>query len=252
MSLLSGLTVDNDIKQEQDVIGGFGPLESNIYESTITMAFLQKSRSGALGFHVHFETDDKKTYRQTLYVTSGDAKGNKNYYVNQKGEKHYLPGFDHADAMCLLTVGKGLAEMDTEDKVVNVYSPEAGKEVPTTVPVLTELLGKKVLVGLKKQIEDKRAKNPNTNQYEPTGETRESNEIDKIFRAEDGFTTAEIRAQADKAAFVHTWKEKWEGKTHDKSTKSAGGSGAQSGAPGQANAGGGQAPRKSLFANPTN
>lgn len=248
MSLLSGLTTDNNIAQETDNLGGGGVLDTNIYKVKVTMAYLQKSRTGALGLHLHFETEDKRDIRQTLYVTSGDAKGNKNYYENARGEKHYLPGFTHADALCLLTVGRSLAEMDTEDKVVSIYNPEVNSEVPTQVPVLVDLLGQEVILGIQKQIEDKRAKNDATGQYEPTGETREVNEIDKVFRARDGMTTAEIRAEQEEASFIHSWKEKWEGKTRDRSTKQNGNGTA--GAPRAAGAAQAPAkqPRQSLFA----
>ena len=252
MSLLSGLTIDNSIPVESDVLGGNGPLDSGIYDFKVTLAYLTKANSGALGLVLNLATPQKREHRETLWITSGNAKGNKNYYENAKGEKNYLPGFLHADAICLLTGHEGgLAGMDLEDKVVNVYNPEAGSEVPTQVPVLMDLIGKEILLGLHKQIEDKRAKNEATGQYEPTGETRETNEIDKVFRARDGMTTAEIRAQAADATFIHSWKEKWEGKVRDKTSKQAGNTGT-AGSPRAAAAGAQQAaaaqPRKSLFA----
>lgn len=244
MSLLSGLTTDSDIKEEKDTLGSsFGPVESDAYKFKISMAYLDKSKGGALGLHLHLETADKQNVRQTLWITSGDAKGNKTYYVNQKGEKNPLPGFTHADALCLLTVGKSIAEMEPEDKVVSIYNFDAGKEIPTTVPVVVELLDEEVLIGMQKQIVDKNALNQSTNRYEPTGETREVNEIDKVFRAKDGMTTAEIRAQAEEANFINSWREKWQGKTRDRSTKGAG-TGAQAGAPKAGAPAGG---RKSLF-----
>lgn len=250
MSLLSGLTTDSNIQNETDNVGGGGVLETGLYRSTITLPYLTKSKGGALGLNIHFKNDDGREFRQTLWVASGDAKGNKNYYENKQGDRKYLPGFLHADAICLLTVGKGIAEMDTEMKVVNVYSPEAGAEVPTQVEVLTDLIGQEVLIGLQKQTVDKNIQN-DAGQYVPSGETREENEIDKIFRASDGFTTAEIRAKADTATFVDTWKEKWEGKTRDRtSAKQGGNGGAQAGAPARAaaNSGGAApAPRTSLF-----
>ena len=57
--------------------------------------------------------------------------------------------------------------------------------------------------------------------YQPTGETRDENEIDKFFRASDRKTTAEIRAQVEEAKFADTWLEKWQGKVKDKSSKTA-------------------------------
>lgn len=246
MSLLAGLTTNEEIKDEADKLGGGGALETDLYKSAITMAFLNKSAGGALGLNVHFKAEGGQEFRQTLWIASGDAKGNKNYYENQQGEKNYLPGFLHADAICLLTNGKGVLEQHTEVKVVNVYSPDAKAEVPTQVEVLVDLLNEEVIVGLQKQISDKNIKN-DQGVYVPSGETREENEIDKIFRAKDGMTTAEIRAGAEEAAFVHSWKEKWQGKTRDRSTGAAGG--AKAGAPARTTgaAAGGQK-RTSLFA----
>jgi hypothetical protein len=240
MSLLAGLTTSKEINNEADNLGAGVVLETDLYESTITMAFLNKSKNGALGLNLHFKNADNREFRQTLWIASGDAKGNKNYYENKQGEKNYLPGFLHADAICLLTNGKGIAEMDTENKVVNVYSPEDKAEMPTQVEVLVDLLNEEIIIGLQKQVSDKNIQNDD-GVYVPSGETREENEIDKIFRAKDGMTTAEIRAGAKEAKFVHSWKEKWEGKTRDRSTKGAGG-GARSGAP--ARPGGAQAAGK--------
>lgn len=60
--------------------------------------------------------------------------------------------------------------------------------------------------------------------YVPSGEVREENEIDKIFRATDGMTVAEIRANATEAVFATSWKDKWTGVTKDRTTKQAAGS----------------------------
>lgn len=252
-ALLSGLTTENapDVQNETDSVGGGGPLESGAYKSTITLAYLQKSRSGALGLHIHFKAETGQEFRQTIYATSGDAKGNKNFYVNKQNEKKFLPGFLHANAICLLTVGKELGNMETEKKVVKLYSFDAGQEVPTEVDALVDLHGQEIIVGLQKRIEDKRAKGDD-GQYHATGETREVNEIDKVFRARDGMTTSEIRAKADEATFIETWKEKWTGKTQDRSTKGAGQTGAPAANSGSAGAPSGAAPaadkpKSSLF-----
>lgn len=229
MSLLSGLTIDNSIETEKDVLGGAGPLESGLYKSTVTLAYLQKSQGGALGLVTHFKTDQGREFRETLWITSGNAKGNRNYY-EKDGEKKYLPGFIMADALCLLTTGKSIAEMDTEEKVVNVYSFDAKAEVPTKVDMLVDLLGQEIVVGLLKQTVDKNTKN-DQGIYVPSGETRDENSIDKLFRARDNMTTAEIRAKVEQATFYKSWEEKNAGKTRDRSTKTAGNGAARPGAP---------------------
>lgn len=220
MSLLANLASNDEIADEIDSVGGSRTLESGLYPCTVTLAFLQKSQGGALGLNLHLDSDGREI-RQTLWVTSGDAKGNKNYYSDKKGDKKYLPGFNHANSLCLLTVGKEIAQLETEEKTVKLYNKDAGAEVPTKVDMLTDLIGQEVLVGLVKQTVDKTAKN-DAGVYVPTGETREENEIDKLFRASDRKTTAEIRAQADEATFADTWAKKWDGVTKDKTTKNTG------------------------------
>ena len=231
MSLLSALASDSSISQEKDSVGGNSTLESGLYPLTVNMAYLNKAASGALGLVLNLKGADNREVRQTLWMTSGTAKGAKNYY-EKDGEKHFLPGFNHANGLCLLTVGKEVSAMDTETKVVNVYSPEAKAEVPTKVEVLMDLLGKEILVGLLKQTVDKTVKN-DAGFYMPTGETRDENEIDKLFRAADRMTTAEVRAQATEATFADTWETKWAGKTRDKSKGAAAG-GAKAGVPSMA------------------
>jgi hypothetical protein len=208
------------------------------------MAYLSKASSGALGLVLTLKTDAGKEFRQTLWMTSGTAKGCKNYY-EKDGEKRYLPGFNHANSLALLTCGKEISQLDTETKVVNVYSAEAKSEVPTKVEVPMDLLNKEILVGLLKQTVDKTKKN-DAGVYEATGETRDENDIDKLFRAKDRMTRAEIRAQAETATFVDTWDAKHTGTTKMKAKGASGTAGAPK-APGAAPAAA-KKPTNSLFA----
>ena len=245
MSLLSNLTTDETIANERDSVGSSGPLDSGLYNCNVSLAYIQKSQGGALGLTLHLKTDAGREVRQTLWMTSGTAKGCKNYYEDKQGAKQYLPGFIHANALALLTTGKEISALDTETKVINAYSPEAKAEVPTKVEMVMDLLGKEIVAGLIKQTVDKTQKN-DAGVYVPTGETRDENEIDKFFRASDRKTTAEIRAQVEEAKFADTWLEKWQGKVKDKSSKTA-----ATGAPGAPRAAAPAAAKKpatSLFA----
>lgn len=216
MNMLANLKTDDAIEDEKDVLGGSRTRESGLYPMTVSMAYLSQSAGGATSLNLTLK-DDAGEIRQTLWMTSGKAKGGLNYYTDKNGEKKYLPGFVHANSLCLLAVGKEISALDTEDKVLNIYSPEAKKEMPTKVPVLMDLLNQEILVGLIKQVVDKSAKDAAGN-YQPTGETREENEIDKLFRARDRMTTAEIRAQAGEAAFADSWETKWKGQTKNKAS----------------------------------
>lgn len=220
MSLLSNLTSDASIADEKDILGGGSRvLNSGLYNFKVVHAFVTKSDGGAVGLVLNLKADAGEL-RQTLWMTSGTAKGCKNYY-EKDGERHYLPGYLMANALCLLTVGKEISQLETESKVIPLYNTEAKAEVPTKVEMLTDLLGQEILAGVIKQKVDKTKKNPTTGTYEATGETREENEIDKFFRARDRMTTAEIRAKAETATFADTWVAKWEGKERDKSKGAA-------------------------------
>ena len=246
MSLLASLATDSSVTEEKDSVGSSGPLDSGLYKATIALAYVTKSAGGAMGLVLNLKTEANREIRQTLWMTSGTAKGGKNYY-EKDGEKFYLPGFNHANSMALLTCGKEISELDTETKVVNVYSAEVKSEVPTKVEMLMDLLNKEVILGLIRQTVDKTKKN-DAGVYEATGETRDENEIDKIFRARDRMTTAEIKAQAETATFADTWDAKNTGKTRMKAKGAAG----TAGAPGAPKAAGAPAaakkPSTSLFA----
>ena len=244
MNMLANLTTDATIATEKDSIGGSRTLDSGLYGCTVSMAYINKSAGGAMGLVLTLKTAEGNEVRQTLWMTSGTAKGCKNYYEDKQGAKQYLPGFTHANALCLLTVGKEISALETETKVVNVYSPEAKAEVPTKVEVLMDLLNQEIIVGLIKQNVDKTVKN-DAGVYVATGETRDENEIDKFFRAKDKMTTAEIRAQADEATFINSWEAKWKDKVKDRAK------GATAGLPGVPKLGGAPSaakkPTTSLF-----
>lgn len=250
MSLLKNLTSDAGITAEKDSVGGGSRiLESGLQLATVTLAYVTTSSGGAVGLVIGLKTDAGEL-RSTVYMTSGTAKGAKNFY-EKDGEKFYLPGYLLANSLCLLTVGKEISELETEQKLVNIYNYDAKAEVPTKVDMLMDLLGQKIYAGILKQTVDKNKKNETTGKYEPTGETREENEIDKFFRAKDKLTTAEIRAKVTEAVFADTWAEKHTGQTRDKSTKS--GANGKAGAPRVPGAllngaAGGAAAPKSLFA----
>jgi hypothetical protein len=226
-NILANLASVDNVEDEKDIIGGGGVVDSGLYETTVELAYLEKAKSGALGLNLRLKTSNGRSIRQTLWMTSGNDKGNKNYY-EKDGERRYLPGFNLAQSLCLLTVGKEIGEVAAaaENKIVKIYSYDAKEEVPTEVPVLVDLLNQPIVAAVVKQIVDKNRKNEATGVYEPTGETREENDIEKFFRAKDRMTTAEIRAGQTEATFANTWAEKWTGQVKDRTTKLAGKAGA--------------------------
>lgn len=242
MSLLSGLSTDSTIADEKDSVGGSRIRASGLYPLTIALAYLTKSAGGALALNLTMKDDDGEV-RQQVWITN---KKGENFYLDKKQEKQYLPGFNQANSLALLTLGKEISALDTEEKVVNLYNFELKADVPTKVDMVMDLIGQEILVGLLKQTVDKTQKN-DAGEYVPTGETREENEVDKFFRASDRMTSSEIRARAEEAVFATTWETKWKDQVRNKAKGAAAGTGT-AGAPKAAAAAG--KPQASLFAKP--
>jgi len=222
------------------------------------MAYAGQAKSGAR--FVAFNIDiDGRDYRETIYVTN---KNGDNWFPNKddKTKKVPLPGFTTVDDICLVTTGAPLADQDDsiEQKMVNVYDPDAKKELPKSVPVLMNLLNKTVSLGITKSLENRQERSPNGD-YVPKPETRETNTIEKVFDTESKLTVVEARRGVDKAAFWDAWEARNKGQTRDKRTIKDG-AGGVAGRPGQrpmagpplGNGTAAPAPRKSLFGNKAN
>jgi hypothetical protein len=190
-----------------------------------------------------------KEYRETIWVTN---RQNQNFYLdkNDKSKKVPLPGFTTIDDICLATTGKPLSEQPSEEKVVNIYDFEAKKEVPTTVKMLVEVLGKQVSLGIMKQLVNKQAKN-SAGVYEDTADTREENCIDKVFHHPSNLTIPEAKKGVQTAAFYPAWVEINSGKVRDKRSIKDGSSAQQgkSGRPGSPPQANSAKPTGSLFNN---
>lgn len=210
MSFLNKLQYNEEIQQEKDTLGGFSLFESNIYETTIKYAYLSQSQSGAGAVNFEFDINGKP-YNETLYVTN--AQGSNVWHKN--GKSGYLPSFLTADAISLFASNKSLFEQQETTKEIEIYDKEAGKKLPTKVPMLMELVGKKVKLGIIKEKVFKQEKDSNGN-YVDTHETRETNKIDKVFSAKDNRTVPEVRAEETEAKFYQEWLTKYENQTVDK------------------------------------
>lgn len=250
MSLLKGLKKDPTLAGERDTVGGGNVRESDIYPLTISMAYLQKSSGGALGCFLTFKDDAGKEVNQTIYVTSGDAKGNSNTYTDKDGKEHYLPGYLQVNGLCLLSIGQELSDLEEEEKTISVYDFNAKAKVMKKMPVLTALIGAKIKAGIVKQQVNKQVKGDD-GVYYPTTEIREENEISKFFRDEDGLTVAEIEAGETEAKFMNDWLTKFKGQVIDKTSKDAKAPPAAGAKPAAAGAAAGAAkPKSSLFGKP--
>lgn len=243
MGMFDNLKSDG-LEEAQDRLGGFAPLDTDIYTGTVKAFYAGQADSGAKNVTLIVDFGGKE-YRETIYVTN---KKGENFFLNKddKTKKVPLPGFTTADDICLITTGKPLCEQAWEEKTVKVYDSEAKKELPKGVDMAVDVVGQKVSLGILRSLVNKNEKVGN--EYVATAETREENNIDKVFHPEQQITVAEARGGATEAKFWPAWVERNKGQTRDKRTiKEGQAGGARSAAPkaGEANA----APRKSLFGN---
>lgn len=242
------------VEKVTDSLGGGGLLETNVYTLKVEMAYIEVAKSGATGVMFRFKGPNGETHNENIYPISGDAKGNKHYYVKD-GKNFNLPGFNTVESICCL-VDDGFhfldMEMDeqVELKTIKVWDSELKKETPQEKQVISALVGKDITVAIQQIIQDKTEKfvdgDGKTTYPVVAGQTVTKCEIKHVFSSETGYTLTEAMdnaAQDDElpAEFQIKWQEKNKGKVQDKSTKDK--SGAKPGAP----ATGGQGTKTKLF-----
>ena len=170
MSIFKKVQKSVNAAEEKDVLGGgYSLLETDIYPFKVEAAYVTTAQSGAMAVALQLNINGQN-HRETIYFTN---RSGQTFYVDKKtNDERNLPGFGLLNSMCLLTVGKELLELDSEERVINVYNRDANGEVPTKVDMLTDLLGEEGYVAIVKQTVDKTAK-ADDGSYQPTGETRE-------------------------------------------------------------------------------
>jgi hypothetical protein len=218
MSLLSNLESNDTIEGDKDSVGGGSFLvDSGLHRMNIELAYIDQSARGALSLNLHLTgVDSGSNVRQTIWISSGDAKGNKNTYIDAKGKKQYLPGYKLAESLTEAVLKTKMNALETVEKVVNRWDFEAKAEIPQKTAVISDLLGKEILAGIIKQTVDKVTDN-GAGKWVPSGEVKDENVIDKFFNA-DGLTATEVKAGADEGSFTDKWESKFGGTYPDKST----------------------------------
>jgi hypothetical protein len=210
MSTFDLFASDNDTEESGDVSpsAGFGPLDTGILKVGITLAYLHEAASGAMALNLHMKNADGtgNEIKQSLWMTTKKATGQRNSYVDRNGVKHKLPGMEQADNLALLLTGdlfKPAAEA-FEEKVVKLWNPATSKEENATVKAVTALMDKPILVGLHKVRDNKMALKDG--KYVKLAADRHYNEINKFFDADTGLTVAEKKAKVTDPAWLKKWK----------------------------------------------
>jgi hypothetical protein len=226
MGMFQNLTDTAALQPTEDRLGGgFEAIASGAYTGTIKLAYVGKaSASNAQSITLHIDVNGKEV-RETIWITN---KNGENTYADKKDatKKHPIPGFVTVDDICLLATGAGLIAQETEEKIVKLYDFTARTEVNKPVQCLTALHGQVLKFGILREVVDKEAKDA-AGVYQPTGETRTQNAIDKVFHPETSMTVNEYRNELTAAEFFPAWLKKNEGNDRNKAKgAAAGGAGA--------------------------
>lgn len=195
MSLFQDLQVETDIKPVEDRVGGdFSRVDkTGLYNFTIEKAFAGQSDSGAYSVTIHFKEDNGAKFNVTEYITSGSAKGCKNYYLDKNGNKNYLPGYNKIKNLDAL-IGFDRAYPKTTKGKIMLYDFDAKSELPVEKEVITEWIGKKVSALIIKRLEDK---------YSNPTEIATKFEVEHFL----DYTTKQTRNE--KVAGLNGFKDKW-------------------------------------------
>jgi hypothetical protein len=216
------LKKDDNVKADGDVIYS-GLFPTNVYPFTIETAWVGETDSEAAFMDLSLISDDGRTLSQRVFFQSGKEKGHSiTYFVKDKqgkptDEKRYLPGFTIANDIHEHITGKELAEMVTENAIVNCWDAVAKRELPQEKPTLPQLHGKRIKLGIQEQLVCKQKKN-SEGKYEDTSESRKQNEAVKVFNADNNKTSDEVTSGKD-ATFMEKWTAQYRDQVFDKRTK---------------------------------
>jgi hypothetical protein len=255
---------------DEDYIGSGGVFDTDIYQAKIKTAYIGKAQaSEARNVTLLLDIGGRELRSQTWV---SNKNGDVTYKDKQTGEMKNLPGYNQMNSVALLVAGKNLGDLDTEELVVKIYDFDAKKELPQSVTCFTELHGETINVAVQRQTVDKTKKNDATGDYDPTGETRDQNEIVKFFAGDKLVTISEVaefikslgesfddvvdnghllkairKVPEEAGMYADKWLTRNKGQTYDKSTgKKAVGKEFKS-AGGESGSGAGKAKASSLF-----
>lgn len=174
-------TAKDDAGIDDDYLRSGGAVETDIYEATIKAMFNRGStKSKAMSIIVMLDVGGKEITSQT-WVSNAD--GGITYEDKKTKKPKNMVGFNQMNTLALLVTGKALGDLVMEERTLKLWDSTAKAEVNQVVDCYAELHGEKVMVAIQKQIVDKEklVEGSNPARYEPTGETREVNEVIKYF-----------------------------------------------------------------------
>lgn len=195
--------------KNSDKMNGPRKALSGVKDSVLTGNYYWIAKSGAAMMTLTFDVDGTE-HKEMLCIQSGDAKNNRNYYINQRTkEEVLLPGYEIMNALTNNVYGKDIEALEGkfEKKKVKQYSAAKKKEVTEDALVLVKLNGAKVKLAFKREAVDipmkdkkgkiilKKGKNI------PSGKFYVESSIHKVFNKK-GLTQVEISNGDKKPAYM--------------------------------------------------
>lgn len=211
MNLFSNLDT-KDVERSGDTLSTFSLLDSDIYEATIKTAYIGNSEGGAINITLLCDINGNE-YKEVIYITDRNKLP---YSITAQNKKRFLPGYKIMNDICIVTLGKELNDpsITQEQKIIKVFNFKERKELPTEVEVISDLTGKKLCLGIIKELRNKAIKNAE-GKYVDTPETRESNTINTVFCIDSHKSAYEYYSNKD-AEFYDKWLAANKGKIKDR------------------------------------
>ncbi len=217
------------VEDEKDVIAsGFGAWDTGIYKVTLKAAYIDVTKSGAVMANAILIGEDGREHIESECIMSKKSGTLKATYIDKKTHKPMpLPGY--AKFLTLFrTIGGNPKlldlDMDMGEVVLELYDFDANGKTKQKKHAFADFINVPMQIAIQKVIEDKRknvAPEGEPKKYEPTGETRELNEVKKWFN-EDGLTLQELKDEVTEPKFQGEWLEAYPSdNVRDKSTKKA-------------------------------
>lgn len=247
MSNLFGDMTTEGLEEAEDRLGGFQLFETDAYDAVVKAFYAGKATDPASKAQSITLIADigGKEYRETFWITTKEGK---NYFLNKNDQtkKVALPGYQTVDDICFATTGKGLSDLAFDDRIIKVYNAEHKKELDTSVKMGMAVVGQPVTLGIQKVLVNKQVKDAN-GQYQDTADSREENQVAKVFHTATRVTIVEAKAQKP-AEFYEAWVKKNKGVTNDRRKIKDGASNGQNGKSGPPQGSSGSKPAtSSLF-----
>lgn len=202
------LSLGKDVKLEEAFeTKGSNTLKSGVYTAQVKNIYFTETKSGTGCANIVLSINGNvKTF--PVYVTWKDTKSP---VRTKDGKPQVMPGYRTLNSLAYLLTGKGVNDLEQEEKTIMVYSFKDRKEQPTKASCITELMNKTIQVGI---IEIKKHKSMLSNGvYVPTTDTYNTNEISQFFD-EDGYTASE-KAKGIDPSYLNAWKTRFEGKLQE-------------------------------------